>query len=264
MTEAVGEVHVVTRNALSLLLPIVFACFLFIEAGPAQAQVADLQRERTPALTTFPEYPEDARRNRLEGEATACFTIDAKGGVNRARISSSTDEVFEKPTLKAIRASTFEPLATGQIESRTPTCRTYRFTLDQLAPLYVPRESTEPEGPLAGSVASIPLGSVPEQPSPPEQAILALSAAAAETPAAGDTLITAAAPLRPAEPICATRRRPGTRIDYTYCYTPEQQVEATEAKERFLHDLDRETQSRDQAILEYQISHGGAMPPVSQ
>jgi protein TonB len=99
---------------------------------------ADSGRERTPAITEFPKYPSIARRDRVEGEATVCFTVNAKGQVIRPGIRSSSHRVFERPALDAIRASTFEPLKAGETKSNLKTCRIYRFRL-------APVEDNEPQ-----------------------------------------------------------------------------------------------------------------------
>ena len=101
---------------------------------PADAPAADTAEspKREPEITQFPVYPALARRDRIEGEATVCFKVAPDGRVLEADVASSTHEIFEKPALKAIKASTFEPLAPG--EELVPTiCRTYRFRLDSLA-----------------------------------------------------------------------------------------------------------------------------------
>ena len=99
-------------------------------AGPPDPAAASPERE--PEITKFPRYPALARRDRIEGEAIVCFKVAPDGRVLEAEVASSTHEIFEKPALEAIKASTFKPLAPG--EELVPTiCRTYRFRLDSLA-----------------------------------------------------------------------------------------------------------------------------------
>lgn len=104
------------------------------DAAQSDVYFADSGRDRTPAITAFPKYPSVARRDRVEGEATVCFTVNAKGQVIRPGIRSSSHKVFERPALAAIRASTFEPLKPGESKSNLKTCRIYRF---KLAPIEV-------------------------------------------------------------------------------------------------------------------------------
>lgn len=92
----------------------------------------DTNTDRVPLLTSFPSYPSVARRDRIEGEAKVCFIIKQDGRITRARLSSSTHRIFRKPALRAIKKSTFEPLAPNQVLARSRTCRTYRFRLEPI------------------------------------------------------------------------------------------------------------------------------------
>lgn len=100
------------------------------EADPGN--FTDSPSERVPAVTAFPDYPSIARRDRIEGEAVVCFHIDARGKVVRPSIRSSTHRIFEKPAMRAIRRSSFTPLADGEKPAVAKTCRTYRFRLDPI------------------------------------------------------------------------------------------------------------------------------------
>ena len=92
----------------------------------------DTSPDRIPALTAFPKYPSVARRDRIEGEATVCFKIKANGKVSRPVVTEYSHRIFSRPALRAIKKSTFEPLAPGQILATARTCRTYRFRLDPI------------------------------------------------------------------------------------------------------------------------------------
>ena len=85
--------------------------------------------ERKPLLTVVPIYPESARRERVEGEVQVCFNVDRKGRTSRARVRTSTNRVFEKPALLAIRASSYEPVPDNRTLSGIKTCRIFRFRL---------------------------------------------------------------------------------------------------------------------------------------
>jgi protein TonB len=93
---------------------------------------SDSQRERDPAVTAFPKYPYVARRDRMEGETTVCFTVNAKGQVIRPSIRNSSHKIFERPAMKAIRESRFDPLNPGETKSNLKTCRIFRFRLDPI------------------------------------------------------------------------------------------------------------------------------------
>ncbi|GMR17490.1 MAG: hypothetical protein BMS9Abin32_607 [Gammaproteobacteria bacterium] len=102
------------------------------ESGSHEAFFSDSSRERTPLVTEFPKYPYVARRDRIEGEATVCFTVNRRGQVVRPTIRRSTHRIFRRPALKAIRRSTFEPLQPGEEASKVKTCRIYRFKLEPI------------------------------------------------------------------------------------------------------------------------------------
>ncbi len=93
----------------------------------------DANTDRTPSVTAAPQYPKIARRDRIEGEATVCYKIDAKGRVINASVRRSSNRMFAKPSLKAIRQSSYEPLGPDQEVSIVKTCRTYRFLLAPVA-----------------------------------------------------------------------------------------------------------------------------------
>jgi TonB family protein len=92
----------------------------------------DSNTDRVPLLTAFPTYPSIARRDRIEGEATVCFLVKKDGRITRVKLKEATHRIFRKPALRAIKKSTFEPLAPGQILARARTCRTYRFRLEPI------------------------------------------------------------------------------------------------------------------------------------
>ena len=94
--------------------------------------VQDSSTDRQPATTAFPKYPSIARRDRIEGEATICFKIDARGRVSRASVNSYSHKIFRKPSLRAIKKSSFEPLQPGQILAKAKACRTYRYRLEPI------------------------------------------------------------------------------------------------------------------------------------
>jgi TonB family protein len=115
----------------------VLASLLLVTAPVALGQeegtvehFTDSSSDRTPAITAFPKYPAVARRDRIEGETVVCFIIDARGKIIRPSIRSSTHKIFEKPAMRAIRSSSFEPLQSGEQMATAKTCRTYRFRLD--------------------------------------------------------------------------------------------------------------------------------------
>jgi len=97
---------------------------------PRLSHIQDSDTDRIPHVTAFPDYPSIARRDRIEGEAIVCFRIDTRGKVLSAKIRSSTHKIFVKPSLRAIRDSSFQPLRVDQTLHGSKTCRTFRYRLD--------------------------------------------------------------------------------------------------------------------------------------
>jgi len=246
------------------LAAVVPVCILMV-VGPAQAQdsptqgirVSEWRRERMPLNSAIPEYPEDARRERLEGEARVCFAVNARGEVIRPRIRSSTHRIFNRPTLKAIRASTFESLEAGELESPFETCRTYRFRLDRLDPLYVAPEAAVPETAGLENAASLVTDSASPDPTPDiELGSLALARTGAQTAIRNFTFITEAGPLPPEAPVCMRGKRPGTRIEQTFCNTPGQQALIRSTSEETYRGMQREGYWLDQMIQQALMKNG--------
>ena len=91
------------------------------------ATVGDNSSIRKPVLITTPEYPKKAFRARVQGDVEVCFEILTDGKVYKPYISSSSDRVFNRSALRAIRSSRFEADPGG--ERATRGCRVYRFRL---------------------------------------------------------------------------------------------------------------------------------------
>ena len=91
---------------------------------------SDDDSKRVPLFTVIPDYPKKARRDRIEGEVQVCFEITRNGRTRRIAVRKSTHRVFEKPAIRAVRASTYEPLPDDAAMSGIKSCRTFRFTLE--------------------------------------------------------------------------------------------------------------------------------------
>lgn len=95
--------------------------------------LTDDSSDRKPLQTMVPEYPQRARRERLEGEVQVCFNVDREGRTSRIAVRRSSNRIFEKPAMLAIRASTYQALPKGRKPSGIKTCRTFRFHLTPVA-----------------------------------------------------------------------------------------------------------------------------------
>ena len=101
-------------------------CFADVDAS----QSGEHDTDRKPLLTIIPDYPKVARRDRIEGEVQVCFDVTRDGRTRRIAVRKSTHRVFEKPAIRAVRASTYEPLPRDASMSGIKACRTFRFTLE--------------------------------------------------------------------------------------------------------------------------------------
>ena len=97
---------------------------------PQVSHIDDGSRERVPLNTVAPAYPDVARRDRIEGDVQVCFNVDRKGRPYRIAVRNSTNRVFEKPAIRAVRASRYQPLPKDQDVPAIKTCRTFRFRLE--------------------------------------------------------------------------------------------------------------------------------------
>ncbi len=113
----------------------VIALLLLSAAAPSAAEESTYARfidenlDRTPSHTVVPAYPHVAMRDRIEGEVQVCYHIDRRGRPYRVAVRRSTHRLFERPARRAVRASSWEPLAEGEEASNVKTCRTFTFEL---------------------------------------------------------------------------------------------------------------------------------------
>ena len=122
-----------TREFARPLFLAVIACALtpMIYAGENQELLpGKSDTDRTPLYTVIPEYPQIARRDRIEGEVQVCFDITRDGRTRRIAVRKSTHRLFEKPAMRAVRASTYAAIPRGMEVPSIKACRTFRFTLE--------------------------------------------------------------------------------------------------------------------------------------
>jgi len=124
-----------TNSQTSLLTAVLLFVTAFVIADD-ETVVEYLQADtgiRVPLQTVVPQYPEKARRVRVEGEVEVCFNVSRDGRTKRVAVRRSTNRVFEKPSRDAVRRSTYKPLPKGKELSGIKTCRTFRFYLSPVA-----------------------------------------------------------------------------------------------------------------------------------
>ena len=103
---------------------------LWAEEDEIVARVIDSIAGRIPLQTVAPEYPRKARRDRVEAQVEVCFEINREGRPRRIAVRNSTNRAFEKPSIKAVRASSFRPLNDDEELQSIKSCRTFIFSLE--------------------------------------------------------------------------------------------------------------------------------------
>lgn len=86
--------------------------FLVVEAPPSKRSAARESGQVTPpraVVNTAPVYPEDARKDRVEGVVVVQTVIEKDGSVSRARIVKRLHPSLDQAALDAIRQWRFEP-----------------------------------------------------------------------------------------------------------------------------------------------------------
>ena len=83
--------------------------------------LGDLDIKPQPKKQASPQYPSAARRRGQQGFAIAEFIIDTRGKVTDVTITQSSDPVFNRPTIQAIRSWEFAP---GEKDGRKVKTRT--------------------------------------------------------------------------------------------------------------------------------------------
>jgi TonB family protein len=120
------------RRCLFFLVFIVIAPGFAADEQPLVAYVIDSSTDRIPSHTVAPEYPRKARRDRVEGEVRVCFDVNREGRTRRISVRTSTHRAFEKPSIKAVRASKFRPVGKDEPLQVMKSCRTFIFSLEPL------------------------------------------------------------------------------------------------------------------------------------
>jgi TonB family protein len=111
---------------------------------PSVTHLLDPAAERRPLQTVVPVYPERALTDRVQGDVEVCFNVDREGRTSRISVRNSSHRMFEKPSVFAVRASSYVPLEENKILSGIKTCRIFRFRLDPVA-IEDPTESSDPD-----------------------------------------------------------------------------------------------------------------------
>lgn len=118
-------------NSWQILATLIIAGpLLAAEERPTVVRVVDSSSDRVPQITVAPNYPRKARRDRIEGQVQVCFDIDRSGRTRRVSVRNSTNRAFEKPSIDAVRASSFRPIEDEDTLQAMKFCRTFIFSLE--------------------------------------------------------------------------------------------------------------------------------------
>lgn len=120
----------ISRPVTALAAALIACLFAASTSAAVVLETTDPAGERKPLYTVVPEYPEIARRDRIEGVVQVCFEISRDGRTRRIAVRSSTHRIFEKPARRAVKQSTYVPLPDDAEHSGIKACRTFRFTLE--------------------------------------------------------------------------------------------------------------------------------------
>ncbi len=118
------------RRAESRRICVLLAVALWVTPAAAGEVIDTPMTDRMPLNTVVPVYPEKARRERIEGEVQVCFEITREGRTRRIGVRKSTHRIFEKPSRRAVKESTYVPLAKDADLPVIKSCRTFRFSLE--------------------------------------------------------------------------------------------------------------------------------------
>lgn len=121
------------NKGLFLIVLAILAANSAFSAEPDITHVTDQSSKRVPLNTVAPIYPEIARRDRVEGDVQVCFNVDREGRPYRIAVRSSTDRIFERPSMRAVRASRYVAIPQEQEVPGIKTCRTFRFRLESVS-----------------------------------------------------------------------------------------------------------------------------------
>ncbi|HWB19706.1 MAG TPA: energy transducer TonB [Phycisphaerales bacterium] len=75
--------------------------------------LAEIDQKPQAIYQASPQYPSEMRGKKVEGLVTLIFIVDASGKVSNPKIEHSSNPVFEKPALEAVRKWKFEPAVKG-------------------------------------------------------------------------------------------------------------------------------------------------------
>lgn len=89
------------------------ALWATITLAPARAAEADFDQRPVPVKTPPPSYPDQLRRDGVNGTVAIKVLVDEEGNVAECTVSKSTRQEFEAPAVAAVRNWKFKPATKG-------------------------------------------------------------------------------------------------------------------------------------------------------
>jgi protein TonB len=99
-------------------------------SAPKYTPVYQVDSEPEALAEVKPPYPEDARRNNIEGSVTMAITIDHNGNVVNVRVINGPGYGLNEAARDAMRRVKFKPAVKGGEAVSTEIKYTYTFLLD--------------------------------------------------------------------------------------------------------------------------------------
>lgn len=97
---------------------------LVAEMGEPDPNTALSDDDYLPIVRVAPVYPKKALKKRLSGSVTLSFTVTPEGRVDAPRVTDSTDPVFERASLGAVKKFKYKPRVLDGVPVAVPDVRT--------------------------------------------------------------------------------------------------------------------------------------------
>ena len=91
----------------------------------------DLEEQPNPIQRVAPQYPYEAVQGRINGWVKVAFVVDENGNVRDPRVDSSSNRMFERAALDAIRLWKFTPGRKDNENVRTRMLLPFQFNLSR-------------------------------------------------------------------------------------------------------------------------------------
>lgn len=120
------------RQRLLILLAtcLVTSAVPVIRAQDANGIYAKVDEPPVPVKTPPPKYPQELRREGINGVVAVVVVIDETGAVAEASVSKASHPAFEQPSLEAVKAWKFKAAKVGGNAVKVRVTIPLRFSTD--------------------------------------------------------------------------------------------------------------------------------------